>query len=177
MSPRVILIGPPGSGKTTIGTRLSHALHVPLIDTDAVIEQEQSMPCGEFFTRVGEEEFRAVEERVVAQALSSSGIVSLGGGAVLSAATRELLADHTVVYLQVSAEEGVRRTSGSSARPLLNVPDPEGTYRKLLDERSALYEECASYSIHSDGKDPHRVVTDILQFIEDVEAERNERRP
>ncbi|RAV33165.1 shikimate kinase [Corynebacterium heidelbergense] len=174
MSPRVVLIGPPGSGKTTIGTRLAHALDTHVVDSDDLIAQRFDKPCGTVLSDLGEAEFRRVEEEAVEQALATEGVVSLGGGAVLSPATQRRLMDHVVVYLRVSVEEGVRRTAGDNSRPLLNVPDPEATYRRLLDERAELYESAANYRVHSDGKDPQRVVTDILHFIDDVESERRQ---
>ena len=90
--------------------------------------------------------------------------------------TRQLLADHTVVYLNVSIDEGVRRTSRSNARPLLNVPDPRSKYEELFAQRSAFYEEVSNFMVRCDGKEPRRVVTDILMFIEEIRLERLDER-
>lgn len=168
MSPRVVLVGLPGSGKTTIGKRLANALSTTLVDTDHMIEQTYGKSCGEVFSELGEERFRELEAQAVAEAMHTDGIVSLGGGAVVTAANREVLMSERVVYLHISAEEGVRRTSGSSARPLLNVEDPAARYAELIEQRSGFYEEVASLRVYSDGKEPQRVVTDILQYIDDV---------
>ena len=167
MSPRVVLVGLPGSGKTTIGKRLANALATSLVDTDHMIEETYGKACGEVFSELGEEVFREVEAAAVAKALCTDGIVSLGGGAVVTEANREALKSQRVVYLHVSAEEGVRRTSGSTARPLLNISDPAARYAELIEQRSAFYEEVATLQVYSDGKEPQRVVTDILQYIED----------
>lgn len=167
MSPRVVLVGLPGSGKTTIAKRLANALNTTALDTDQMIEKRFCAPCGEVFNELGELRFREVEAEAVAQALHSDGIVSLGGGAVLMASTRALLVDQRVVYLHVTAKEGVRRTSGNASRPLLNVEDPAARYQELLEERAQFYEEVANLLVHSDGKKPQRVVTDILQFLDD----------
>lgn len=167
MSPRVVLVGLPGSGKTTVGKRLANALHTSAIDTDLMIGEKYGSACGDVFNQLGEAQFRQAEAEAVAEAMETDGIVSLGGGAVLTASNRALLADQRVVYLHVTAQEGVRRTSGDSSRPLLNVSDPAARYEQLLEERAQFYEEVANLLVHSDGKKPQRVVTDILQYLEE----------
>ncbi|PBJ51933.1 shikimate kinase, partial [Mycobacterium avium] len=140
MAPKAVLIGLPGSGKSTIGRRLAKALGVGFLDTDAAIEQRTGRPIAEIFATDGEREFRRIEEEVVRAALTEhDGVLSLGGGAVTSPGVREALAGHTVVYLEISATEGVRRTGGNTVRPLLAGPDRAEKYRTLLAERSPLY--------------------------------------
>ena len=120
MAPKAVLVGMPGSGKSTIGRRLAKAMDLPLLDTDAAIVETTGRTIADIFANDGEQEFRRVEEEVVKAALSShEGIVSLGGGAITSPGVREALAGHTVVYLEISAAEGVRRTTGGAPRPLL----------------------------------------------------------
>lgn len=113
MAPKAVLVGMPGSGKSTIGRRLAKAMDLPLLDTDAAIVETTGRTIADIFANDGEQEFRRIEEEVVKAALSShEGIVSLGGGAITSPGVREALAGHTVVYLEISAAEGVRRTTG-----------------------------------------------------------------
>lgn len=169
--PRVVLVGAPGSGKTTIGRRLSHALHVQVVDSDELIAEKYGKPCGDVLRELGEEEFRNVEERAVAEALTTPGVVSLGGGAVLREPTRHKLMNQRVVYLHVSVEEGVRRIQGNSSRPLLDVPDPEAKYQQILQNRHQFYEEVASFRVRSGNSDPQRVVTAVLQYLEDSDEE------
>ncbi|GAB2695441.1 hypothetical protein GCM10027089_16180 [Nocardia thraciensis] len=172
--PGVVLVGPPGAGKSTIGRKLARELGVDLYDTDAGIEEEAGRSIPEIFAAEGEPEFRRMEERVVRRAiLEHKGVVSLGGGAVLSAATRELLRGRTVVYLEISVAEGLRRTGASTNRPLLAGDDPGAKYRALMRERRPLYREVASIRVRTDGRSPGRVVRNILGKlgVEPVERE------
>ncbi len=125
MAPKAVLVGLPGSGKSTIGRRLAKALGVELLDTDAAIEKKTGRTIADIFAQDGEQEFRRIEEDVIRDALAChDGVLSLGGGAVTSPGVREALAGHTVVYLEISAAEGVRRTGGTTVRPLLAGGDP-----------------------------------------------------
>ncbi|TLF97837.1 shikimate kinase [Nocardia cyriacigeorgica] len=162
-APRVVLVGPPGAGKSTIGRKLARELGVQLYDTDAGIEQETGRSIADIFATDGEAEFRKIEEQVVRRAiLDEPGVVSLGGGAVLSENTRALLREHTVVYLEISVAEGLRRTGTSNARPLLNGADPGAKYRELMRRRRPLYREVATVRVRTDGRSPGRVVKMIL---------------
>ena len=174
--PKVVLVGPPGAGKSTIGRRLARALSLPLVDSDQLIEEETGRSCGEVFSELGEPAFRELEARHVADALTTGGVVSLGGGAVLTDSTRELLSHHCVVWIDVSVEEGVRRTAHESTRPVLaaedvefrNVvaEDPAAHYRNLLEQRAPLYHEVADFRVRTDGRAPQQSVADILGFLD-----------
>lgn len=164
--PKAVLVGPPGAGKSTIGRRLARALSLPLVDSDQLIEEEAGKACGEVFTELGEPAFRELEARHVAAALTTGGVVSLGGGAVLTDSTRQLLNQHCVVWIDVSVEEGVRRTANESTRPVLAAEDPAAHYRRLLEERAPLYHEVADFRVRTDGRAPQQSVADILGFLD-----------
>lgn len=171
MAPKAVLIGLPGSGKSTIGRRLAKALGVGFLDTDAAIEQRTGRPIAEIFATDGEREFRRIEEEVVRAALTEhDGVLSLGGGAVTSPGVREALAGHTVVYLEISATEGVRRTGGNTVRPLLAGPDRAEKYRALLAERSPLYRRAATIRVDTNRRNPGAVVRYIVSRLPATDA-------
>lgn len=107
MAPKAVLVGLPGSGKSTIGRRLAKALDLTLLDTDVAIEEKTGRTIADIFAADGEKEFRRIEEEVIREALvSHDGVLSLGGGAVTTAGVRDALKGHTVIYLEISAAEG-----------------------------------------------------------------------
>ena len=167
-SPHVVLVGPPGAGKSTIGRRLARALNCDLVDSDELIEVRYDKPCGKVFSELGEPAFREVEAEVVREALTTKGVVSLGGGAVLTESTRTLLDNLNVVFLDVTPEEGVARTLGDSNRPVLDAADPLAHYAQLLDTRRPLYAEVADLKVRTGVRSPQQVVGDILSFLESL---------
>jgi len=166
MAPKAVLIGMPGSGKSTIGRRLAKALQVPLLDSDAKIVETTGRSIAELFVD-GEQEFRRIEEAVVRTALSEhDGIVSLGGGAITSEGVREALAGHTVIFLEISAAEGIRRTTGGTVRPLLAGGDPAQRYRELMAQRVPLYRRVATIRVNTNRRNPGAVVRHIVARLE-----------
>ena len=159
-----VVVGAPGSGKSTVGRVLADRLGVPFWDVDEVIEERAGKPIGEIFTDDGEPAFRALEEAATAELLGGSGIVSLGGGAVLSSRTRDLLAGHRVIWLAVTAAEAARRVGLTEARPLL-LGNVRGRLVRLLAERTPLYEQVATLRMETDGRAPAEVVDQILGLI------------
>ncbi|QZH64034.1 shikimate kinase [Mycolicibacterium farcinogenes] len=167
MAPKAVLVGLPGSGKSTIGRRLAKALNLTMLDTDAAIEETTGRTIADIFATDGEAEFRRIEEEVIRSALAShDGVLSLGGGAVTTPGVRAALAGHTVVYLEISAAEGVRRTGGSTVRPLLAGPDRAEKYRALMSERVPLYRRVATMRINTNRRNPGAVVRTIVTRLE-----------
>lgn len=177
MSPKAVLVGLPGSGKSTIGRRLAKALDVNIYDTDNGIETAAGRTIADIFAADGEPEFRRIEESVIRQALDQQdGVVSLGGGAVLTPGVRESLAGHTVVYLEISAAEGIRRTGGSVVRPLLAGPDRAEKYHALMSQRVPLYREVATIKVNTDRRNPGAVVRMIVSRLDNPDAPVSSRR-
>ncbi|MFD5988496.1 3-dehydroquinate synthase [Streptomyces cyaneofuscatus] len=164
--PLVVLVGPMGVGKSTVGELLAARLGTTYRDTDADVVAEAGKPIAEIFYDEGEDHFRTLERRAVAAALTGhAGVLSLGGGAVLDEATRELLADRPVVYLSMDVDEAVRRVGLGAARPLLAV-NPRRQWRELMDARRHLYEEVARTVVATDENTPEEVAQAIIDALE-----------
>jgi shikimate kinase len=177
MAPKAVLMGMPGSGKSTIGRRLAKALDLTLLDTDAKIVETTGRTIADIFANDGEKEFRRIEEEVVRAALADhDGIISLGGGAITSPGVRDALAGHTVIFLEISAAEGIRRTCGGTVRPLLAGPDPAQKYRDLMAERVPLYRRVATMRVNTNRRNPGAVVRHIAEHLENPDAPRPRRR-
>lgn len=158
----VVIVGAPGAGKSTVGSMLAKRLHCGFVDTDKAIEARAGTSIADIFVNQGESAFRELERAVVCDELrSSAGVISLGGGSVLDPRTREDLAEHTVVWLKVSAATAASRVGMNTARPLL-LGNVRGTLNTLLAERNALYAEVATIVIDTDGKATHDVVLEVL---------------
>lgn len=171
MTPKAVLVGLPGAGKSTIGRRLAKALDVEMLDTDAAIEARTGRTIADIFATEGEPEFRRIEEEVIREALAEhSGVLSLGGGAVTTPGVRDALAGHTVVFLEITAAEGVRRTSGSNARPLLAGPGRAEKFRELMSQRVPLYRRVATIRVNTNRRNPGAVVRYIVSRLETAES-------
>lgn len=163
--PRVVLIGPMGVGKSTVGGLLAERLGCAYRDTDDDIVTAQGRAIADIFVDEGEAHFRYLEKAAVAAALAEhDGILALGGGAVLDADTRELLTTRPVVHLSMDVEEAVKRTGLNVARPLLAV-DPHKRWRELMDARRHLYTEVARVVVATDGRTPDEVAQVVLDAI------------
>lgn len=171
MAPRAVLVGLPGSGKSTIGRRLAKAMNLTMLDTDAAIEETTGRTIADIFATDGEQEFRRIEEEVIRSALQThDGVLSLGGGAVTTPGVRDALAGHTVVYLEISAEEGVRRTGGSTVRPLLAGGDRAEKYKALMAARVPLYRRVATMRVNTNRRNPGAVVRHIVGRLENPQS-------
>jgi shikimate kinase len=166
MTPVLVLVGPPASGKTTVGTAVAELLGLPFRDTDADVEDVAGRSVPDLFVQYGEPHFRALEEQAVARAMAQhAGVLALGGGAVTSAATRELLVAYgrkggTVVWLDVDLASAARRVGLSRDRPILGV-NPRAMLRTMLEQRAALYDEVATASVHTGSREPADVIAEV----------------
>ncbi|MER7860101.1 shikimate kinase [Amycolatopsis japonica] len=173
MTPRAVIIGPPGSGKSTVGPALAARLGLAFRDSDDDIVASAGKPITDIFAEEGEPAFRALEEEMVAKALAEhEGVLSLGGGAPITPGTRERLAGQTVIFLNVGMAAGVQRAGLSTARPLLAGVNPRATYKALLDARLPVYREVATFEIETDQLTADEVVEAALIGLTEISKER-----
>ncbi|HEY6740028.1 MAG TPA: shikimate kinase [Actinopolymorphaceae bacterium] len=166
MAPRIVLVGPPGSGKTTIGEALAARLAVEFRDTDLDVEAEAGKAISDIFVDHGESHFRALERAAVARALADhDGVLALGGGAVLDADTRADLGKHTVGFLDVSLSEAAKRVGLDTARPLL-LGNVRGQLRHLMEARRPLYLEVATFGVETDGRPVDEIVSELADRLD-----------
>lgn len=163
-SPVVVLVGAPGSGKSTVGALLAALLNHPLVDVDALIERRTGREIADIFANEGEATFRAMEEAATLEVLQRAGVVSLGGGAVMSERIRTALKGHRVVWLQVSAANAANRVGLNVARPLL-LGNVRGRLNALLKERLPMYEAVATWPVATDERAADEVAAEIVALL------------
>jgi shikimate kinase len=186
--PLVVLIGPPGAGKTTVGTLLAARLRVGFTDTDAVVEAAAGKPVSDIFVSDGEPEFRRLERDAVAAALAlydgpaeedtgrvsdgddpgredTVGVLGLGGGAVMDERTQAALTGRAVVYLETGFGELAKRVGLDRPRPLLIGTNPRAQLKSLLDARLPVYGRLAWLTVNTDGRDPDDVAAEIADKL------------
>jgi shikimate kinase len=162
-SPKVVLVGPPGSGKTSVGEVLAERWSVGFQDTDADIEDDTGRTIADIFVESGEPHFRAIERTAVTTALTRcTGVLALGGGAVLDEGTRALLRGARVVFLDVGLAEAMTRLEMNRSRPLL-LGNIRAQWQALAEARRPLYEEVGDQVILTDGQP----VEAIVELIDD----------
>jgi len=161
---RIVLIGAPGSGKTTVGVGLAAHLQWPFVDTDALIEMKESKRITDIFVDEGEEYFREIEFKVLQEVLlEPSAVISLGGGAPISQRAQEALlaSESSIVFLDVSLATAAPRVGFNRDRPLL-LGNPRAQWQALSDQRRPIYEKLSTLSIKVDDMS----VDEIISVIE-----------
>ena len=170
MAPRVILIGPMGSGKTTIGSLLAEKLGLNFRDTDHLIEEQEEKTVSQIFLDQGEDAFRAIEKRVLREELLTDGtVLSLGGGAPISIDAQSALraiASH-IIFLDISLSTVAPRIGFNRDRPLL-LNNPRGQWQTLMEARRPIYEGIADATINVDDKSEEEIVTIALSSLEEA---------
>ncbi|MCL7461807.1 shikimate kinase AroK [Pseudomonas sp. NW5] len=166
----LILVGPMGAGKSTIGRLLARELHLPFRDSDKEIEDRCGADIPWIFDVEGEAGFREREQAVIADLCQEDGLVlATGGGAVMRAENREALRrGGRVIYLHASVEQQLERTARDRHRPLLQTADPARVLRELLALRDPLYREIADVIIETDQRPPRLVVQEILSRLQQL---------
>jgi len=167
MLKKIVLIGPPGAGKSSIGKALAKELNLDFIDSDSEIEKISHKKISEIFIEDGEPAFRLLEVDVVRKVLADfNGVISLGGGAPISKEIKEVLgnADYPVVFIDVSIAQAATRIGFNKDRPLLLV-NPRQQWISLMNDRRPIYEKLASQTISSDNQKPHEVAKQISQKL------------
>jgi shikimate kinase len=163
--PVVVLVGPPGSGKTTVGKALAKHLAVALRDTDHDIEESTGSSISDIFLEQGEERFRDLERAAVAAGVAEhDGVLAIGAGAILSEETRQRLQGHPVAYLRVGLAAAMQRLQMNRSRPLL-LGNVRGRWQQLAQEREPLYAEVATLTVDTDHRTPQQVADAIAKAL------------
>ena len=174
MTPKVVLVGLPGAGKSTTGRRLAKILAVPFADSDDLVEAAAGRTVPEVFDTDGEAAFRAAEQAAVTRALQEfDGVLALGGGALGSAATRSAITASgvPVVLLRARLDTLGARVGDGRTRPLL-AGDPTARLALLATQRTATYDELATLTVDTDGRTPGQVAAVVAARLHERELRR-----
>lgn len=167
----VILVGVPGAGKTTVGKILAQQLGVNFSDSDHIIEERAGKPISDIFTQDGEPAFRSLESQVIAEYVAQgSGVLALGGGAVQDESTRDVIANHDVVWLSAGLSQAVDRVGMNKNRPLL-LGNVRGQLADLMAKRIPLYESVAKFTIDTNDLSPNQVADAIVEQIREAQTQ------
>lgn len=167
-APFVVVVGPPGVGKSTVSRALADRLGRRLVDTDGLVEEREGRSISDLFVEDGEEYFRAAEERAVIDSLTEDGVVlALGGGAPMIPAVTEALAGHRVLFLDVGIADAAKRIGFDTSRPLLAV-NPRQSWIRTMESRRPTYESLATHRVDTAGRSIDEVVADALRLLEEA---------
>lgn len=162
----IVLIGPPGAGKSTVAKYLSKELNRPWIDTDQVIEKQTGRQISEIFLTDGEEYFRRLEKEIVLRTLDEEdSVIALGGGSVLDPDVEKKLQDFLeVIFLDVSISNAAPRVGFNKERPLL-MGNPRQQWLALMEKRRPIYERISARTVSTDNRKPQEVAREIAQMV------------
>jgi shikimate kinase len=165
MAPLLVLVGPPGSGKSTIVRLVADRWSTTWRDTDDDVETAADATIGDIFVDQGEAHFRALEAAAVVAALQEhDGVLAVGGGAILDERTRALLEPEQVVFLDVDITDAAKRIGFNRDRPLL-LGNPRAQWIRLMAARRPFYEQVATYTVTTDGKSPDEVADEVVARV------------
>lgn len=164
----IVLVGPPGSGKSTVGRALAQRLTRNFVDTDKLIEQTQGKSVSDIFIENGEEFFRALEFQTLENVLKlNTSVISLGGGAPISLEAQKVMhaTPSTIIFLDISLAAAAPRIGFNRDRPLL-LGNPRAQWQALSDKRRPIYESLSTFVVKVDGMTVDQIVDDIQSKVE-----------
>lgn len=165
----LVLIGPPGAGKTTVGELVAHRLQVPFVDTDRLVEQDTGLSISDIFLEQGEPAFRVLEADAVARGIHGEGVLALGGGAAMHPGIAVLLRDVPVVFLDVTIKDAAGRVGFDGSRPLLAV-NPRAAWTRMMTVRRPTYEALATWRVDTGGRDPQSIADEVAGLAKGSES-------
>jgi shikimate kinase len=166
MAPVLVIVGPPGAGKTTVAREVADRLGVGFRDTDADVEAAAGVSVSDIFVAHGEARFRSLERAAVAVALAEhDGVLAVGGGAVLDADTRVSLSGGPVAFLDVGIKDAASRIGLNRDRPLL-LGNPRAQWIRLMEQRRPFYEQVAATTVSTDDRTPDQVADDLVAWVQ-----------
>lgn len=171
MAPRLVLVGPPGSGKSSVGLLVARLLHERFADVDQLVEQREGRSISDIFIQDGEPAFRALERVACADLIAGfDGVVALGGGSLLDPDTEASVQPLTVAFLDVAIADAARRIGFAQSRPLLSM-NPRAQWTQLMAIRRPVYQRVATFTVDTAGLCAETVARKVVDTLRDKETE------